>query len=245
MKRIIHYLLFAGALLFSISVSAQTQEITGKVTDVSGQPLQGVTVFLQGTSTYTVSNNDGTYSISANPSQIITFTAIGFVTTEVVVASQKVINITLEEEVFNVDELLVIGYGSQSKRTVTSSIAKVSGDEIRNSTVTSATDALKGKVAGARIFSPNNTPGAEPTILIRGGSSISGNNDPLILVDGIERDLSGINPNDIESMEVLKDAASSAIYGSRASNGVVLVTTKKGQPRLRPLSRKLPMRQHL
>ena len=228
MKRIIHYLLFAGALLFSVSVSAQTQEITGKVTDVSGQPLQGVTVFLKGTSTYTVSNNDGTYSITANPSQIITFTAIGFVSSEVAVANQKVINITLEEEVFNVEELLVIGYGSQSKRTVTSSIAKVSGDEIRNSTVTSATDALKGRVAGARIFSSNNTPGAEPTILIRGGSSISGNNDPLILVDGIERDLSGINPNDIESMEVLKDAASSAIYGSRASNGVLLVTTKKG-----------------
>ena len=229
MKRINHYLLFAIALLLSVNVSAQTLEITGKVTDVSGQPLQGVTVFLQGASSYTVTNNDGTYSINADRGQTIKFSAIGFVTKEITVSDQKIIHITLEEEVFNVEELMVIGYGSQSKRTVTSSIAKVSGDEIQKSTVTSATEALKGKVAGARIFTPNNSPGAEPTILIRGGSSISGNNDPLILVDGIERDLSGINPNDIESMEILKDAASAAIYGAEAGNGVVLITTKKGE----------------
>ncbi len=159
MKKLIHYLIFACTLFFTINVNAQPGEITGRVTDIAGQPLQGVTVLLLGTSNYTVTSNDGYYTIFAASGQTISFSAIGFVTVEVIVGKQKEVNIIMEEEVFNVEELLVVGYGSQSKRTVTSSIAKVSGDEVRNSTVTLATDALKGRVAGARIFSQNNTPG--------------------------------------------------------------------------------------
>ncbi|WP_278999172.1 TonB-dependent receptor plug domain-containing protein, partial [Alistipes communis] len=105
---------------------------------------------------------------------------------------------------------------------------KIDGDLVKGTPVNTLGEALKGKIAGARVYSSNNTPGADPVIRIRGGSSIDGNNDPLILVDGVERAFSGINPNDIESMEVLKDAASASIYGARASNGVILVTTKKG-----------------
>ncbi|MCD8186201.1 MAG: TonB-dependent receptor plug domain-containing protein, partial [Rikenellaceae bacterium] len=124
--------------------------------------------------------------------------------------------------------MVVVGYGTQSKRTVTSAISKVGGEALLNIPVNSVGDALKGKISGAHFYSANNTPGADATIRIRGGSSINRSNDPLILVDGIERDFSGINPNDIASIEVLKDAASSAVYGSRASNGVGLITTKRG-----------------
>lgn len=126
------------------------------------------------------------------------------------------------------DEVVVVGYGTQSRRTITSAITKVSGDALKNVPVNTIGEGLKGKIAGARLYSNNNTPGADATIRIRGGSSINKSNDPLILVDGVERAFSGINPNDIESIEVLKDAASTAIYGSRASNGVILITTKKG-----------------
>lgn len=218
------------ALAMSFNAIAQNMKISGKVSDISNNPLGGVTIYIKGTTENTSTDLDGNYTIKAKNGQTIVYSFIGFIQKTMLVSDKSIINIVLEEDksITALDEIMVVGYGSQSKRTVTSSIAKVSGDEIRKSTVTSAADALKGKVAGARIYTTNNTPGAEPTILIRGGSSISGSNSPLILVDGIERDLSGINPNDIESMEVLKDAASSAIYGSRASNGVVLVTTKKG-----------------
>ncbi len=234
MKKTYCFLLLLVALLAAVSASAQTKKISGKVSDISGNPIPGVTVVLNDSSAYAITETNGTYSIQADEGQTLTFSSIGYQNKAVTIGASSSINVVLEEEVLAVEELLIVGYGSQSKRTVTSSIAKVTGDEISKTTVTSVGDALKGKVAGARIYTTDNTPGAEPTILIRGGSSISGNDNPLILVDGIEREMSGINPNDIESMEVLKDAASAAIYGSRASNGVILITTKKGSNNTSP-----------
>jgi TonB-linked SusC/RagA family outer membrane protein len=146
----------------------------------------------------------------------------------VTVENRSQINITLSESTLGLDEVVVVGYGTQSRRTVTSAITKVGGEVLQDIPINTVGEGLKGKIAGARLYSNNNTPGSDVTIRIRGGSSINKTNDPLILVDGVERAFSGINPNDIESIEVLKDAASTAIYGSRASNGVILITTKKG-----------------
>src|SRR5690606_28375670 len=126
------------------------------------------------------------------------------------------------------EEAVVVGYGTQSRRTITSAITKMGGEEIQGIPISTIGEGLKGKVSGARVYQSNNTPGADAIFRIRGGSSINKSNDPLVLVDGVERAFSGINPNDVESIEVLKDAASTAIYGSRTSNGVVLITTKKG-----------------
>lgn len=221
-------------MLTAVALNAQSINISGKVTDRSGAPIPGVTVYVSTSNNGTSTDMDGKYSILVNKGETLSFVCIGYNSQNVVIGDKSLIDITLEEELLELDETIVVGYGLQSKRTVTSAITKVSGSEISNIPINSVSDGLKGKVAGARVYSANNTPGAEPTIIIRGGSSISGNDSPLILVDGIERDLSGINPNDIESMEILKDAASSAIYGSRASNGVVLVTTKKGSANSAP-----------
>jgi TonB-linked outer membrane protein, SusC/RagA family/TonB-dependent outer membrane receptor, SusC/RagA subfamily, signature region len=221
--------------LVSLSMNAEPLNISGKVTDQSGMPLDGVAIFVKTAPTNgTITNPDGTYNISVDKGLTLVYSYIGYLTKEVIVGDNAIINVVLDQDAINIEELMVVGYGSQSKRTVTSAITKVSGKELTGKPITSVGDGLKGKVAGARIYTTNSTPGAEPTILIRGGSSIDGSNSPLILVDGIERDLSGINPNDIESMEVLKDAASSAIYGSRASNGVVLITTKNGSNNTAP-----------
>ncbi|MCG6190833.1 SusC/RagA family TonB-linked outer membrane protein [Maribellus maritimus] len=213
----------------SLSGNQQQKAISGKVTDSSGSPLPGVTVIVKGTTNGTVTNTDGDYSLSNIPTDaILQFSFVGMQSQEITIGSRTNINITLQEEAISLDEVVAIGYGSQSRRTLTTSIAKVNSETLENIPITSVGDGLKGKISGARIYSNNFAPGEEPIIRIRGGSSINKSNDPLILVDGMEIGLSDINSNDIESIEVLKDAASTAIYGSRASNGVVLVTTKRG-----------------
>ena len=217
------------AFLFALSsLSAQTGNITGTVSDKNGQPVQGVAVIVKGTTTGTTTDPEGHYSIRASQGSILEFSFIGYMPREVTVGNESVIDITLAEAVVGLDEVVVVGYGTQSRRTVTSAISKVGGEALQDIPINSVGDGLKGKIAGVHFYTTNNTPGADPIIRIRGGSSINRSNEPLVLVDGIERDLSGINPNDIASVDVLKDAASSAIYGSRASNGVVLITTKRG-----------------
>lgn len=216
-------------VLFSTGLFAQTRSVSGKVSDNAGAPLGGVIVYVMGGTENSITDDQGNYSISAKLGETLLFSLIGYTDQQVTVANQSVINVTLlEDKDFFLDETVVVGYGSQTKRTITQAITKVKGEEMQNIPVASVGDALKGKVAGARIYTTDFTPGADPTILIRGGSTINGTSSPLVLIDGIERSLSGINPADIESIEILKDAASSAIYGSRASNGVVLVTTKSG-----------------
>ncbi len=208
--------------------SQQAGPINGTVTDEQGQPLPGVTVVEKGTTNGTITNLDGQFLLKAPVGAVLSFSFIGYQSQEALVRDQSELKIRMVTSTQGLDEVVVVGYGTQSRRTVTSAITKVDGAVLKNIPINTVGDGLKGKIAGARLYTNNYTPGADPIIRIRGGSSINKSNDPLILVDGIERAFSGLNPNDIESVEVLKDAASTAIYGSRASNGVVLITTKKG-----------------
>ena len=229
MKNLNQFYLILILLLFSgASVFAQEISISGVVIDNEGLTLPGVSVSVKGTTNGTITDIDGNYTLKASKGSTLLYSYIGYESQEVNVGNQPNINITLLPSTVGLDEVVVVGYGTQSRRTITSAITKVGGETLQNIPINSIGEGLKGKIAGARLYSDNNTPGADAVIRIRGGSSINKSNDPLILVDGVERAFSGLNPNDIESIEVLKDAASTAIYGSRASNGVVLVTTKKG-----------------
>lgn len=210
------------------------QTVSGRVLDQDGTPIPGVAVFVKGTNSGVTTSSDGTYSITANADDELVFSSLGYSEKTIAVGSGGIVNVTLESEAIGLDETIVIGYGTQSRRTITSAVAKVSGDVMKNNPVTTVGDALKGRIAGARVYTDNFTPGTDATITIRGGSSINGSNAPLVLVDGIERPMGGLNPSDIESIEVLKDAASTAIYGSRASNGIILITTKSGSQSTKP-----------
>jgi len=173
-------------------------------------------------------NSEGRYSIAAKTGDVLVFSCLGFTEQRMTVSSAKEIDVTLKSDSMKLDELVVVGYGTSSRRYLTTAIAKVDGGVVRDNAINSVGDALKGRISGARVYTSNFSPGEDPTILIRGGSSINGSNSPLILVDGVERSMAGLNPNDIESVEVLKDATSTAIYGSRGSNGVVQITTRQG-----------------
>ncbi len=215
----------------TLAENPQTQDVItvkGTVVDVFGQPMIGAGVMVQGSTEGTVTDVDGSYSISVSPNATLVFSYIGCKDVIEAVGGRGVINVTLADDTNLLEDVVVVGYGTQSRKTLTTSIAKVGGDEIYNAPVATVGDALKGKVSGLRIASSNNVAGGEPRFLIRGGSSINMSNDPIVIVDGVTRSLGDINPNDIESIEVLKDAASAGIYGARASNGVILVTTKKG-----------------
>ena len=202
--------------------------VSGRVTDSNGDPLPGAGVLISGTTKGTTTDADGRFSLAVAPNQSLEFSFIGYATQVVPVGGRSVLNVTLADDQNILDDVVVVGYGTQSRKTLSTSISKVDGDKLMDAPVSTVGDALKGKVTGLRIASNNNLPGESPRFLIRGGSSINRSNDPLFLVDGVERGIDDLNPNDIESIEVLKDAASAAIYGSRASNGVILVTTKKG-----------------
>lgn len=225
------YRLLAIFLLLSvhIGISAQEKTISGLVHDNEGELLPGVTVSVKGTTNGTLTDVDGKYVIKAKEKDVLIFTMIGFKTMELTVSKNASFNIVMEQKLVGLDEVVVIGYGSESRRVLTSSVAKVGGEVLNNIPITTIGEGLKGKMPGVRVTSTNNQPGSEVEFRIRGGSSIHLTNDPLIIVDGIEQSMEGLNPSDIESFEVLKDAASTAIYGARASNGVILVTTKQGK----------------
>ncbi|MDD4418133.1 MAG: TonB-dependent receptor [Bacteroides graminisolvens] len=228
MKKLNHFYLLFVLLLFSLSIAAQEYTITGVVTDHEGLTIPGASVSVKNTTRGTITDLDGKYSITVSKGEVLIYSFVGYKPQEQSIADSRPVNIKLSISTVGLDEVVVVGYGTQSRRTITSAITKVGGEALKNIPISTVGEGLKGKIAGARLYSNNNTPGADVTIRIRGGSSINKSNDPLILVDGVERAFSGINPNDIESIEILKDAASTAIYGSRASNGVVLITTKKG-----------------
>ena len=232
-------ILFLFAMLgFSLSY-AQVKTITGKVTDASsGEPLPGVTIVVKGTTNGTITNFDGNYSIDVEEGETLAFSFIGYTAQEVVVGTSSVLNIELAQSVENLEEVVVIGYGQVKKEDATGSVTSVSSDDFNKGNITSPQDLLVGKASGVVITSSGGAPGAGATIRIRGGSSLNASNDPLIIIDGIPIDnnnvsgssnfLAFVNPNDIESMSILKDASATAIYGSRASNGVIIITTKKG-----------------
>ena len=210
------------------AVSDARKLVRGTVKDASGEPLIAAGVLVKGKSYGVTTDVAGNYAIEVAQGETLVYSFLGYETKEVKVGTSSTINVVLEDDSTLLDDVVVVGYGTQSRKTLSTSISKVDGEKLMDAPVSTVGDALKGKVTGLRVASNNNLPGESPRFLIRGGSSINRSNDPLFLVDGVERGIDDLNPNDIESIEVLKDAASAAIYGSRASNGVILVTTKKG-----------------
>lgn len=225
--------LIAFLVLLGIGHTAQSQggvTITGTVTDgKSGESLPGVTILVKGTNVGAVTDLAGSYSIRATSSDVLVFSFMGYLTEEVAVLDRTVISITLSPDIVGLEEIVVIGYGVQRKKLNTGATVNVSGENIQSLNPNSAMEALKGISAGVSIMQNNGQPGAGSRVFVRGIGTI-GNANPLYIVDGISvGNIDYLSPNDIESIDILKDAASAAIYGSRAANGVILVTTRKGR----------------
>jgi TonB-linked SusC/RagA family outer membrane protein len=222
-------LLCIGNMLFAQAQSER--KVTGRVMDARGELLIGVNVMEVGTTNGTVSDINGTYTINLmTPNPVLRFTYVGFKDTDVNVEKQNVIDVFLEESVSGLEEVVVIGYGTQAKKDLTGSVGVVSQTKMENYASVGIGNNLQGKLAGVRITQDDGTPYGSTTIRIRGNGSFGATSNPLIVVDGmITNDgLRNLNPNDVENITILKDAASAAIYGSRGANGVVIVTTKKG-----------------
>lgn len=216
--------------IISISDSMQNGNITGTVLDVNGDPLIGVNVLEKGTSNGTITDMDGKFSLNVADNATLVFSYIGYKNVEIAVNGQKNIKVELKEDTETLEEVVVIGYGAVRKADLAGSVAVLDNKSFKDQPVTRATDALQGRVAGVQVEN-SGVPGGSIKVRVRGSGSVNKSNDPLYVVDGIVREsgLDGINPEDIQSMQVLKDASSTAIYGSRGSNGVVLVTTKSGR----------------
>jgi len=230
-------------LLLSATLWAQDIRVTGKVTDsMDGSTLPGVTILVKGTTQGTITDSNGDYSITVNRNATLVFSFMGMVAEEVAVNGRNIINVAMMPDVEVLQEFVVVGYGVMQKRDVSGSIASISGDAIKTIPIQSFDQALQGKAAGVNMTQPNALLGNPPVIRIRGFNSISGSSSPLIIVDGIPiftgemgrtsaavNPLADINPSDIESIDVLKDASATAIYGSRAANGVIIITTRRGK----------------
>ena len=215
-------------LLASASAFAQTKTVTGTVTDAANEPLIGASVLVQGTSTGTITDMDGKYSISVTPEDVLAFSYVGMTSQTIKVGTQNVINVTLKEDSQVLAETVVIGYGSAKKRDLTGSITNIKGEELANKPAMNPLSSLQGKVAGVQIVNSGRA-GSDPEIRIRGTNSINGYK-PLYIVDGLFNDnINFLNPEDIESMEILKDPSSLAIFGVRGANGVIIITTKKAK----------------
>jgi TonB-linked SusC/RagA family outer membrane protein len=215
-------------LLLSSWAMAQKITVTGKVTDETGQPIPGVTVTIKNSTVGTNSDVQGKYSLSANGNDVIVFTILGFVKQEIPVNNRTSIDVQLIAETERLNEVVVVGYGTQKRKDVTGSIASVKGDVFKDQPITNPIEGLEGRVAGVNVITTSAQPDAVPQVIIRGVASFFQPN-PLYIVDGVRQaDLNNVNPQDITSIDVAKDAASAAIYGSAAAGGVILVTTKKG-----------------
>ncbi|MFB9864392.1 SusC/RagA family TonB-linked outer membrane protein [Rufibacter immobilis] len=224
------FLLAIGLLLFQ-DLSAQTVAVSGRVVSLEdAQPLIGVSVVLKGKGQGMQTNVEGKFNLSAQVGDVVQFTYMGYVSQELKVTEKSAaLEITLARTATKLDEVVVVGYGTQSRETITSSIAKVDKKVLESVPRANVASALQGTVSGVQVVNATGQPGAAPSIRLRGGASINSPGPPLVIVDGIIRTLSDIPADNVESIEVLKDAAATAIYGARANNGVILVTTKKGK----------------
>jgi TonB-linked SusC/RagA family outer membrane protein len=224
-------LVFLLCLLMSSQVNAQTPTIEGTVRDAAGLSLPGVNVLEKGTKNGVSTDFDGRYKIKlTNPKAILTFSFIGFKSTEVSASGKNKVDAVLQEDSNNLNEVVVIGYGTAKKGDLTGAISTLSGNEVRKTPIANVAEALTGRIAGVQVISSEGSPDSEIKIRIRGGGSLTQDSSPLIIVDGFPvNSLNDISPSDIETYTTLKDASSTAIYGSRGANGVILVTTKSGK----------------
>ena len=230
-------------LFLSIGAFAQQIAVKGHVKDTTGEPVIGANVLVKGTTNGTITDFDGNFMLNVPKDAILSVSFVGYKSAEVKAAST--VMVTLEDDSQVLDAVVVIGYGSVKKNDMTGSVTAIKPDKLNKGLITNAQDMMTGKIAGVSVISKGGAPGEGATIRIRGGSSLTAENDPLIVIDGLAMDnkgvkglanpLSMVNPNDIESFTVLKDASATAIYGSRASNGVIIITTKKGQAGARPI----------
>ena len=216
----------------------QANKVTGIVKDANGEPVIGANVMVKGQSIGTITDIDGRFVLDAPKDAVLQITYIGYVSQEVKVSGKKEINVVLKEDTETLDEVVVIGYGTAKKSDLTGATTQIKPEALTSSVVGNALESLQGKAAGVAVFN-DNKPGASPSIRVRGSGSITASNEPLYVVDGfplMDGNISDLNPSDIESMEILKDASSTAIYGSRGANGIVMITTKKGKSGTKNLS---------
>ncbi|MCW3806353.1 SusC/RagA family TonB-linked outer membrane protein [Plebeiibacterium marinum] len=224
--------MLATLMLLLCSMSGLAQQLKGKVTDSANEPLPGVTIMLKGTTTGTITDIDGNYSLDVSNSQndVIIASFIGMESQEIKIAGRSTINIVMLDSHTQLDEVVAVGYGTVKKRDITGSVASVKGDDLQAIPVSSAAEAITGRMAGVQVTATDGAPDAEIKIRVRGGGSITQDNSPLLIVDGFPvESISDIPASDIESMDVLKDASSTAIYGARGANGVIIITTKSGK----------------
>lgn len=224
------FFLAVAFLMISANFVLAQKNLTGIVSGMNKATIPGVSVIIKGTSIGTSTDINGKYSLSVpKDAKIIVFTAIGMESLEVPIGEGTVLNVTLSESLVEIDEVVVVGYGEQSRSKLTTSISKLDTKVLENAAISNVGSALQGTIPGLRVIGSNGQPGTVPTIILRGGASITSQGSPLVVVDGVVRAMNDINSADIESIQVLKDAASTAIYGARANNGVILIKTKKGQ----------------
>lgn len=232
-KKLLFKVLLSGImLLLSIQIFAQDRMVSGKVTSSEdGLGVPGVSIAIKGTTRGTSTDADGNYKISVSGSAVLTITSVGYLSQDVSVGNRAQIDVSLVTDTKSLKEVVVVGYGTQKKSQMTGAISSVNAKQIQELPITNARQALQGRAAGVDVVQPGSKPGAGPQIRIRGRRSFNASNDPLYVVDGIplSSGIDDINPNDIVSMEVLKDASATAIYGARGANGVVLISTKRGK----------------
>lgn len=226
MGRFCFSVLFA---LMAIIASAQMKPVSGTVSDESGEPIIGANVMIKGTKIGSLTDFDGHYSLNVDPNSTLVFTYVGYKTEEIPVAGKSVIDVTLKEDRGLLDEVVVVGYGTVKRRDLTGAVSSMKNADVVAAPTNNVMEALQGKVAGMDITKGSGEAGSDVNILLRGSRSIYGDNSPLFIIDGLPGSYNQLNPSDIESIDVLKDASSTAIYGSAGANGVVIITTKRGQ----------------
>ena len=230
-------LIIMAILAFSTGAYAQQRSVSGKIIDQSGAPLIGATVIETGTTNGTTTDIDGRFTLPLKGAgQSVDVASLGYLSQTIALAGKTSLDVTLQEDAIGIEAVVAVGYGTVRQKDLTTAVSIVSTDDLDTRPITSASGALQGKAAGVQVIQPNGMPGQGMVIRVRGASSIEASNDPLYVVDGVpvgegNYAIAYLSPNDIESMQVLKDASSAAIYGSRAANGVVLITTKQGSPR--------------
>ncbi len=226
----VHQLMLTLSLLLLASLANAQSKVSGTVVDTTGEPVIGASILVKGTSKGTVTDFNGNFTIITSSEGTLVFSYVGYKSQTIAINGRTTINVTLEEDATTLDDVVVIGYGSVKKRNLTAAVAKMDDKGIKDRPLARAEQALQGQLAGVTVRTVSGEPGSDQQIRVRGAASVNASSDPLYVVDGVPMtSISNLNPGDIQSIEVLKDAASAAIYGSRGSNGVVIVSTKRGK----------------